>query len=82
VLDIDPEQTMALSPVLNIFGASVESIYIDAEGRLEMTLGGNDKITINPHKLYEAWELGLPDIFTLLVCVPGGRVTVFQKDKE
>lgn len=74
-----PEEPASLAPILPLFNAKVIGIRIRKAGKLKVDFGNDLLLEVNPHEKYEAWQLGCSSIGLLLVCSPGGPVSVFRQ---
>jgi len=81
IVQINPENTATLSPILKFFNKEVEQIRIAKTGQLVLYFRDGQSIEVPPNKRYEAWQLGVPPNI-LLVCSPGGSISVFQQSSE
>jgi hypothetical protein len=81
-----PDDTCTLAPILALFNAEVGDVAIHGSGRLVVTFKDGRSLEADPDERFEAWQIASPNGF-LLVCSPGGSVSVFQanavaRDKE
>jgi hypothetical protein len=74
-----PGEPKSLSPVLGLFNAEVAAISIQRSGHLKIRFGDGLSLTVDPDEKYEAWQIGCPSIGILLVCCPGGDVSIFKE---
>jgi hypothetical protein len=76
-VELRPGEPSSLNPILPFFYAEVDSVTIQKTGRLSVEFRGGQRLHVDPNDAYEAWEIGWQDHF-LMVCTPGGDVSVFQ----
>jgi hypothetical protein len=63
---------------LALFGARVLSAVAFKSGSLRLAFSGGHLLRVAPDPVYEAWTASGPDGL-LLVCMPGGSLTVWQR---
>lgn len=76
-----PAEPASLAPVLALFNLDVDGMTIQRRGQLKIAFRGGHSLAVDPDERCEAWQIGCPSIGSgvLLVCPPGGEVTVFQR---
>ena len=76
-----PAETRSLAPVLELFNAKVDGVYVKKTGRLEVRFEDNRSIEVQPDRAYEAWQVEYlcKDEKLVLVCAPGSEVVVFRE---
>ena len=75
-----PAEPTSLSPILAPINTEIVGISIQKTGQLRVIFGNGHSLTVDPDEMYEAWQIGCPSCGLLLVCSPGGEVSVFQKN--
>jgi hypothetical protein len=79
-----PEDPKSLAPLLPLINSQVDSIEVRSSGQLAVYFGSEVTIKGRPDPSYEAWQLGIPSGFLpsgfLMICSPGGKVVIFQKE--
>lgn len=78
---IEPGECSTLAPILCVFNASIEEIVILKSGELSIIFNNALSLNVVPDDEYEAWQISFPGRF-LLVCSPGGNVSVFVEKKQ
>lgn len=83
-LPVIPSKPLTVAPILSLFNAGVADITILGTGHLTVTFRDGRLVEVCPDAKYEAWQLGgASDTNSfLLVCAPGGGVSVFQKERK
>jgi hypothetical protein len=77
---LTPDDPSSLAPVLAIFNAEVADISIQRTGHLTAKLKDGRSLEVDPNEQYEAWQISSTNGF-LLVCSPGGEVSLFQQGR-
>jgi len=78
-----PQDTQSLAPVLRLFNTEVIGISITKIGTLAIKFERNCWLEAGPDQSYEAWQVscsGGNEDKVMLVCDPGGKVTLFRDD--
>ena len=78
-----PGDTQSLAPILRLFNAEVIRINITKIGKLTIKFERNHLLEVGPDRSYEAWQVsysGSDEDKVMLVCGPGGKVTLFRDD--
>jgi hypothetical protein len=73
-----PEKAATLAPILSLFNTKVSSATIRKSGELTVEFEEGRTLMVDPDPSFEAWQVGCSLGF-LLVCAPGGRVSLFQE---
>jgi hypothetical protein len=76
-----PEDTQSLAPILRLFNTEVIGINIKKTGKLTIEFERSCVLEVAPDQSYEAWQvscLGGNEEEIMLVCGPGGKVTLFR----
>ena len=73
-----PEDTPTGAPLLSLVRKGVDSIFVCSSGILRISLTSDAMLVSEPNYSYEAWNLS-SDAGYLLICNPGGGVTVFAE---
>lgn len=75
---LTPGRSSTLGPILPFFNANVVAVAVRCTGELRLTFGGDHSLEVDPDPNYEAWQLSTADV--MLVCSPGGAISLFRKD--
>jgi hypothetical protein len=73
-----PGEPASLSPVLPFFNAEVANVDARKTGELSVEFRDGHCLSAASHEKYEAWEIGATIGF-LMVCSPGGAITIFRQ---
>jgi len=73
-----PEDTTTLVPVLSLFNTEVRRVEIRRNGQLSIDFGEGRGLRVPADPTYEAWELGGSALGFMLVCPPGGDLSLFR----
>jgi hypothetical protein len=73
-----PDEPCSLAPALALFNAEVADVSIQRTGHLTAMLKDGRSLEVDPNEQYEAWQISSTNGF-LLVCSPGGEVSLFQQ---
>jgi len=75
-----PDQTLTLTPILGFFNSPVASIKIEKKGHLQVKFHEDCILEIEPHEMYEAWQVECSGTGgdSMFVCSPGGEVALFR----
>lgn len=77
-ISLIPGEASGLGPVLELFQAEVANISIQRSGHLIVMFRNGCSLEVDPNDMFEAWQIGSNNGF-LLICSPGGAVSLFQK---
>jgi hypothetical protein len=78
-----PGNAQTLAPLLCLFNTEVIDISITKVGKLIIKFERNCSLEVGPDQSYEAWQVsgsGGDEDKVMLVCGPGGKVTLFRDD--
>ena len=81
-VSITPSESSSLAPILPFFNAKVIGVVIQKTGQLKLRFGDGHILEVDPDDSYEAWQLGCPSIGSMLVCSPGGKVSIFREERK
>jgi Family of unknown function (DUF6188) len=76
-----PKETSSLAPVLCLFDARVDGINILKSGQISVDFADGQSLVVDPDASYEAWQVECSrhdEERVMLVCNPGGKVTLFR----
>jgi hypothetical protein len=76
-----PSEPATLAPVLRLFNAEVTGAAIQKTGQLKIQFGDDWSLEVEPNASYEAWQLSA-SLGVMLVCSPGGTVSVFRQPEH
>jgi hypothetical protein len=78
---IVPAETASVAPILPFFNAKVVGIDIRKTGQLIVEFKDGHVLEVHPDNSYEAWQLSCsPGV--MLICSPGGKVSLFRDAKR
>jgi hypothetical protein len=72
------ERPLSLCPMLAFFNARVRSVLIQKTGNLKVNFEDGSCLEVEPDNIHDAWQVASPSRGFLLVCSPGGTVSVFR----
>jgi len=76
---LNPDDAPSVAPILALFNAKVDAIAIQRTGELTVQFADGERLDVCPNDRYESWEIACEDDEFLIVCQPGGEVSIFQE---
>lgn len=83
-LMLEPENTLALAPLLGLHGAVISNASATRDGILTVHFANGTSLVVQPHDSYEAWNVvgrrsDADDAEPFrIVCMPGGKLAVWS----
>jgi len=75
---LSPDDPPSVAPILALFNADVGKMFVQRTGHLAVEFANGYRLNVSPNDEYEAWQIACKNEF-LMVCAPGGMVTVFRE---
>jgi hypothetical protein len=79
-VELEPEDAKTLCPALSLVNAEIDEVAITEHGLLSVSFIGGLRLQAPPHEEYEAWQISSNSF--LVVCPPGGGVTIFKEQAK
>ena len=80
-LIFNTHQRDKLCPAFTIFEKTIKSAIAYKNGRLKIIFNNGTSLNVEPDPNYEAWEISGDDGL-IIVCQPGGEITIWQPFKD
>jgi len=74
---LTPSKASSLGPILSLFNSRIINVMVNNTGCLMVRFGDGQILEVPPDKSYESWQINMPSIGSMMVCSPGGKVSLF-----